>query len=279
MLTKHGDEFCEQYFSQSWDEFRDDVECIDVTPVNKWMDANRHDLTDVREDFGCVRPPWPHTWAEYVVNKDNGMKRVGLDLHYPSEAEIQTIAGRMPDGQYARLFESDDVATIVIALSFADLGSEWKEEGVVAIFLDEDGRVVEDPKRRFYPMPYDQVMEAVESGDRARKIVTSRTMPVCSGSGSPTARPSRSGRTKSLSRSGRSGRSPGRIQGKCSSAWRSKRYRKRCDAPTSPALMSRQSGESTRYGATSSTIRKSARFSATTTATCGSPHTSAGTAT
>ena len=181
MLTRHGDEIAGKHFQCTWAEYKDEVTPVDVTPVQKFAGQNLEAFQDCREDFGSVRPPWTMAWVEYVVQADNSLKRAGMDVHMPAPEEVKTMKERMSEETYQKLFFNEEVDLAFPIMAFVDEGDRWIEEGFVWTFLDEDGRVVSDPDRRFFPVPFEGMRKACKTDEEARQILLSRIISVLLG--------------------------------------------------------------------------------------------------
>lgn len=193
MLTRHGDEIVEEHIKEDWDLFREEVTCLDVTPCRKWIDGREESFSDFRDDFGSVRLPWEHTWAEYYVGA-NGIDRVGIDmlglaveeydLEDPESPYAQALKKHMGRELFVRLYRNEEVSYSVSAPIFLDLGKrKWIYEGTVLLFLDEHGLLVQSQSRRFFSMPDEKLVDRMETVEHARSLLIWRLVPVLFGLG------------------------------------------------------------------------------------------------
>lgn len=190
MLTRHGDEICEEFFNVNWDDYREIIECIDVTPVAQFFVDNRENFSDTRKDFGCVRPPWSNTWAEYVwpsdpeVGHDSYVDRIGADIERLDMDDMEAFRGELTASEEEFILENPEVDAAYSAIFNASLGRQkWVDEGIVVFFCDENGQLVSDPQRRVYPIPGDTFAECVGDKEEARIKLVQRLIPVLLGFG------------------------------------------------------------------------------------------------
>jgi len=182
MLTRHGDEICDELFVDPWDEFREKVTPVDVTPCNKWLWEHDDFPGDLREDFGRVRLPWFFCWVEYVTVPDGPVGRHGQTLESAGPKEIAHFRSEIEDRFVERLFDNPEAENIVSVLCFSDHGRhDWTYDGANLLFLDEDGRLVSDREAQFFPMPTDSFIHTAGSESRARRHLCRRLVPVLFG--------------------------------------------------------------------------------------------------
>jgi len=82
MLTRHA----RRVFGSSWENQKEDITCLDVTPVEKWIERSGS-LPSVMDDMAQIVPPWPQVWVEYVPQNDVA-KRVGASLFSGFEGPV-----------------------------------------------------------------------------------------------------------------------------------------------------------------------------------------------
>jgi len=168
MLTRHGDEIVDEFFTEGWDEFRETITPVDVTPCQKFLEEMGYDIGDLRDDLGCVRLPWERAWVEYYEDIGN-VKRVGCHIAPMEEAEKDILLKRLDQEQIESLLGNEEAEHAITMLLFNSLGKTvWEYAGIVYLFLDEDGRLVSDEGKRIYPMYSERFKRFARQPDPAR---------------------------------------------------------------------------------------------------------------
>jgi len=183
MLTQHGDEIVDEFFTGDWDSFRESITPVDVTPCQKFLTEMGYDLANLREDLGCVRLPWQRAWVEYYEDTGN-VKRVGCHVAPMAEEEKEVLVDRLNQKQIESLLGNEEVEHAVSMLIFNSLGKRtWEYAGILYLFLDEDGRLVSEEGKRIYPMYSDRYKRFAKNPDPARLQTTMviQAMPVLLG--------------------------------------------------------------------------------------------------
>lgn len=139
MLTRHAQEIFAS--DEEWQEMRDVIVPVDVTPCAKWIFSGDTKYKITR-DFGVLAPPWDFSWIEYV-DVMGDCKRIGTLVSWVNYEYAKTME-QFQESCAAIEKRGLSPEVCVWMHVFYDFGYEVRKGGWQHIFLDENGIPVDD---------------------------------------------------------------------------------------------------------------------------------------